>query len=90
MESVLNGFGFALLLTSLFVLRFRGWKRPGWVVVYFLFFLVLEITASHFFLRPGAMGPGVGYVCLALTPPVLVAVYLLRRHELVHGESEEN
>lgn len=28
MESALNGISFSLLLTSLYILRFRGWKRP--------------------------------------------------------------
>lgn len=86
MDGILNGFAFALLLTSLFVLRFRGWRRPVMVVFYFVFFVVLEISASHFFLRPGAMGPGLGYACLALTPPVLIAAYLVWRHERHHGQ----
>jgi hypothetical protein len=87
MEAVLNGFSFALLLTSLFVLRFRGWNRPGMVAAYFLFFLVLEVVASHYLLPPGAFGPGLGYVCLGLTPPVLMAAYFVWRHERAHGES---
>lgn len=89
MDSVLNGFSFALLLTSLFVLRFRAWKRPALVVIYFLFFLVLEVAASHYFLRPDAIGPVLGYVCLGLTAPVLVAAYLVFRHERQHDELEE-
>lgn len=88
MESALNGISFALLLTSLFILRFRGWKRPGAVAVYFLFFMVLEIGASHFFIPPGAFGSGLAIVCFGLTPPVLVAAYLVWRHEIRHGEAE--
>lgn len=87
MESILNGFSFALLLTSLFVLRFRGWRRPGMVALYFSFFLVLEVGATHYLLPPGAFGPGLGYVCLGLTSPVLIAAYLVWRHERIHGES---
>jgi hypothetical protein len=86
-DAVFNGLSFSLLLTSLFVLRFRGWNRPGMVALYFVFFLVAEVSASHFFLPPGAFGPGLGYVCLGLTPPVLIAAYLVWRHEQVHGES---
>ena len=89
MESILNGFSFALLLTSLFILRFRGWDRPVWVALYFLFFFVVEVCASHFFLPPGAFGPTLGYVCLGLTPPVLIAAYLVWRHERIHGRSDE-
>jgi hypothetical protein len=89
MNSVLTGLSLALLLTSLFVLRFRGWKRPGLVFIYFLFFLVLEGAASHYFLPPAAIGPGLGYVCLGLTVPVLAAAYFVWRHERQHGELEE-
>lgn len=81
MESVLNGLSFALLLTSLYILRFRGWNRPLAVCVYFLFFVVLEIGASHFFTRPGAFGSGLSIVCFGLTVPVLVAAFLVWRHE---------
>ena len=89
MDAVLNGFSFAFLLTSLFVLRFRGWTRPGMVVVYFLFFLILEVSASYYFLPPDAFGPWLGYVCLGLASPVLVSAYLVWRHEKRHGEGEE-
>jgi hypothetical protein len=78
---MLNGFAFALLLTSLFVLRFRGWKRPLMVVFYFVFFAALEMAVSHFALPPGAMGPEVAWVCIGLTLPVWVAIVLLYRHE---------
>ena len=87
MESILNGLSFALLLTALFVLRFRGWKRPFMVVVYFLFFLVLEGVASTLFMPPGAFGPGFAILFFGLTVPVLVAIYLLWRHERAEGEA---
>ena len=32
MDSALDGLAFSLLLTSLYVLRFRGWQRPMAVV----------------------------------------------------------
>lgn len=87
-EAVFNGLAVALLLTSLFVLRFRGWKRPVVVALYFLFFFALEVVAVHFFLPPGALGPGVAHACLALSVPVLVAAYLVWRHEQRHAESK--
>jgi hypothetical protein len=87
-ESVLNGLSFSLLLTSLFVLRFRGWNRPVAVGLYFVFFLVLEVFASHYFMPPGAFGSGLSIVCFGLTVPVLVAAYLIWRHEKRQGESE--
>ena len=88
MESVLNGLSFSLLLTSLFVLRFRGWNRPVAVGLYFMFFLVLEVSASHYFMPPSAFGSGLSIVCFGLTVPVLVAAYLIWRHEKRQGESE--
>ena len=90
MESLLNGLSFALLLTSLYVLRFRGWRRPRLVVVYFLFFLALEIGASRYLLPLGAFGPGLTYLCLGLSLPVLIAAYLVWRHEHRHGEAGES
>lgn len=81
MESFLNPVAFAALLTSLYVLRFRGWRQPWRVVTYFLFFAALELVATRWFLPPGAFGSGLGVLCLALTIPVLVAAYLLWRHE---------
>lgn len=89
MEAILNGFSFALLLTSLFVLRFRGWNRPAMTATYFLFFLVLEVAASHYLLPPGAFGPGLGYVCFGLTVPVMIAAFLIWRHERAHGQTGE-
>ena len=86
MESFLNGLSFSLLLTSLWVLRFRGWKRPLAVLAYFAFFFVLEVSASHYLMPPGAFGSGLAWVCFGLTVPVLVAAYFVRRHELRNDE----
>ena len=86
-ESILNPLAFALLLTSLYILRFRGWKRPGIVVIYFLFFAILEWVATRYFLPPGAFGPILGKLCLGLSVPVLVAAYLVWRHEIREAET---
>lgn len=88
MESLLNPIAFATLLTALFVLRFRGWKRPLAVVGYFAFFAALEIGATQL-LPPGAFGSGLGILCLALAVPVLIAAYLVWRHEKREGELED-
>jgi hypothetical protein len=85
---MLNSLAFALLLTSLYVLRFRGWQRPAMVAVYFVFFAGLEVIASHYFLPPDAFGTGLGYVCLALTIPVAGASFLVWRHEERHDRSD--
>jgi hypothetical protein len=86
MESVLNGLSFAVLLTSLYVLRFRGWKTPRLVVLYLLFFASLEIIASHYCLPPGAFGPWLAIACFGLTIPVSIAAFLVWRHERHHRE----
>lgn len=88
-EAIFNALAFSILLTSLYVLRFRGWRRPGAVALYFSFFAALEVVASKYFLPPGAFGAGLGYVCVGLTLPVLVAAFLLWRHERRHGEGGE-
>ena len=90
MESVVNGFSFALLLTALYVLRFRGWRKPRTVVAYLIFFVVLEIFASHYFLPPGAFGSGLAIVCFGLTVPVSIAAFLVWRHERRHGEGGDH
>jgi hypothetical protein len=81
MESIVNPIAVALLLTSLYVLRFRGWTRPGVAVAYFASFATLEVVATHWLIPPGAFGPALGYVCLGLTVPAVIAIVLVRRHE---------
>lgn len=82
----LSGVAFALLLTSLYVLRFRGWTRPGHVLAYFVFFVVLETIAMRYLIPPGAFGPSLGIICVVFSVPVLVAAFLVWRHERNHGE----
>lgn len=87
-ESVLNPLAFATLLTSLYVLRFRGWTRPSRVALYFAFFAGLELAATRWFIPPGAFGAELGVLCLALSVPVLVASGLVYRNEQRAGETE--
>ncbi|MBK7952014.1 MAG: hypothetical protein IPK00_25500 [Deltaproteobacteria bacterium] len=51
MTSFVNPVGVGLLLASLYMLRFRAWRRPILVVVYFAFFTTLEWIAAHYFRR---------------------------------------
>ena len=88
MASILNPIAFATLLTALFVLRFRGWNRPLAVVGYFVFFAALEIGATRL-LPPGAFGPGLGFLCLALAVPVLIAAGFVWRQEKRQDELGE-
>ena len=84
MTSIVNPLGFGVLLTSLFVLRFRAWRRPATVVVYFLFFTGLEWGAAQF-MPPGGLPDAIGWLCLGLTLPVLVATYFVWRAERADG-----
>lgn len=88
MEGVGTGFAFALLLTSIWVLRFRGWERPGAVAAYFLFFFVVEVVVARLLLPPGAFGSGFAFLCLGLTVPVWIATFLVWRQEKRENETE--
>ena len=86
MESLINPIGVGLLLSALYMLRFRAWRRPVMVVANFAFFTSLEWIAAHYFLPPDALPSAIGWLCLALTVPVVVATILVRRQERLHGE----
>ena len=58
------------------------------VVAYFTFFMSLEWIAARYFMPPGALPNEVGYVCLGLTLPVLVATFLVWRHEQQQHEGD--
>jgi hypothetical protein len=88
MEGVANGFAFAFLLTSLWVLRFRGWQRPGAAIAYFVFFFAIEVVVARELLPPGAFGSGFALLCLALAVPVWVATGLVWRHEQREREGD--
>lgn len=88
MTSLVNPVGVGLLLASLYMLRFRAWRRPILVVVYFAFFTTLEWIAAHHFLPPGALPNVIGWLCLGLTIPVLAATWLVWRHERSQNEGD--
>jgi hypothetical protein len=79
--SIVNPLGFGCLLTALYVLRFRAWHRPLTIAVYFAFFTFLEWGAAHWFMPPGALPDEIGWLCLGLMVPVLVAAFFVRREE---------
>ena len=81
MESFVNPIAVALLLTSVYVLRFRGWTRPWNAAAFFATFATLELVATRYFIPPGAFGPELGWLCLGLSVPVVVAIVIVRRHE---------
>jgi len=62
MESLVNPIGVGLLLASLYMLRFRAWRRPVMVVAYFAFFTSLEWVAARYFLPPDALPSAIGWL----------------------------
>ncbi len=66
----------ALVMTAGVALRLGLRKRPSRLVLYFLFFFVLEWIAEHYFLPEGGLGPEVAWVCLALSIPLFGASYV--------------
>lgn len=88
METLVNPIGVGGLLAALYMLRFRAWQRPLRVVAYFAFFTTLEWIATRFFLPPDALPSAIGWLCLALMVPVLIATWLVRRQEVRASESD--
>ena len=86
MEALVNPVGVGLLLAALYMLRYRAWRRPILVVAYFAFFTSIEWVAARYFLPPDALPSTIGWLCLALTVPVLAATFLVWRQEQRHGE----
>jgi len=70
------GFSVALVLTAMFAFRFRGWERPLRLFGYFALFLALEGVSAKFLLPPNVFGSEVGWVCLGLSVPFIVASWL--------------
>ena len=81
MVSFLNAASIAAVLTASAALRFRLWKRPRTLVLYFLFFLAAESFLHGYFLPEIAMGIEVAYVCFPLAGVLTLASLGLRRHE---------
>jgi hypothetical protein len=87
-ESLVNPVGVGLLLSALYALRFRAWRRPILIVAYFAFFTSLEWVAARYFLPPDAFSNAIGWLCLALSVPVVIAGVFVWRQERRHGEGE--
>jgi hypothetical protein len=86
---LLTALATAMLLTSLFALKFRYWGRPRLLAGYFVFFGALEWVGYHYFLPEDAMGPWLAYLFFFLTIPVVGAIVVIRRLEQKHERSPE-
>ena len=88
MTSLLNAAGIASVLTALFALRYRDWASRRFLFAYYWVIFGLEFVLSWKFLPPGAFGPEVGVVCLALTVLVCAAIYGVKRYERNQGQGQ--
>ena len=86
MTSLINATGVASILTALFALRYRYWRSPRYLGLYFAFFFGLEFGASAWLLPKGAFGPELGVICLSLAALVCVAIVLVVRYERSTGQ----
>ena len=67
------------LLTSISTFRFSAWERPKLILGFFLFFFCAELAAETWLIPEGAFGPGLVWVCFALSLP-FIAASVLSRH----------
>ena len=82
----INASGIAAVLTALFALRFRTWRQPRMLLLYFLFFFTTEFVVGKWVLPPNAFGPEVGVVCLVISALTTVAIYGIDRYEKSTGQ----
>ena len=87
-HAFMTSVGVTALFTSIFALKFRYWRRPVMLSVYALIFFVLEWFGHRYFLPEDAFGSWLGYLCLALTVPVVGAICLLDRYERKMGVAD--
>jgi hypothetical protein len=90
MISFLVGISIAALLTSLFAFRFDAGRERWLLAFYFTLFLVIEWTASRFFLPADALGIEVAAVCFGLAILFAMATsYRQRKEAEMHGSEPE-
>ena len=82
----INAIGIATVLTALFALRFRTWRQPKMLAVYFTFFFATEFAVGQWVLPPQAFGPEVGWVCMVISALTAAAIYGIDRYERSTGQ----
>ena len=73
MVPIINAVAFAMVLTAGFTLRYRMWKKPWFVALYFCSFLGIEVLAHSYFMPEVAFGIELAYVCFGLTLALIAA-----------------
>ena len=82
----INATGVASVLTALFAMRYRVWRAPKTLAVYFVFFFLIELGVAYWWIPEGALGPEIGAVCLVLAALVSAAIFGIDRYEKATGE----
>ena len=85
MISILNAISIASVFTASATLRFRLWKEPQTLILYFSFFMLAETALHRFFLPDIEMGIEVAYVCFSISAALFGACFILARHEKKTG-----
>ena len=81
MVSTINAIAFATVLTAGFTLRFRVWREPIKVLLYFSFFVILEVLAHRYAMPEIAFGIELAYVCFSLAFALVLVMIGLDRYE---------
>jgi|GEM_PF-2357213 len=87
LETLFAALAITSLFTSIFALKFRYWHRPKLLTLYAILIFFAQF-ALHSVLPEDAFGPALTYLCFALTVPVVLAIYLIDRHERKHRRTE--
>jgi hypothetical protein len=85
---ILKAIPFACILTALFALRFRMWRRPKALTAYFAFFFGLHWFGERYLLPPEAFGWEVAVVLLFITGLLVAVIVALDGHERRHGHDD--
>lgn len=70
---------FALCATTIFAFRFSAWGEPARLARYFVFLMAIEWLGERYVLPPGALGPEIAFVYLAIAALFGIAALIRRR-----------
>ncbi len=87
LETLAVSLSITTLFTSVFALKFRYWRRPKLLALYAVVIFFAQFIA-HGIMPEDAFGPALTYLCFGLSVPVILAIFLLDRHERKHRRTE--
>ena len=89
MVPIINAVAFASVLTAGFTLRYRMWKKPRLVALYFGCFLGIEVLAHRYLMPEAAFGIELAYVCFGLTLALIAATVGVIAYEKNNPTSDQ-